>query len=113
MQDNTQLTPIETPKRNTSLKGIAAILAVVVVVLVGVVIALVTFMNSPEDTADTGTEAGYTIDSSINALAAPLSTQQASGNEPRVLSINDLSDSFTDTYFTISEWSLNIKNKVC
>ena len=89
---------------NNLFKSATIVLSLVIVGLLAVLgYVLATTIFSPKVTA---ANTQYTVNLAPEGLRTP-----DSGVTPSVLSLNDLSDSFADKYFSIDEWGLSIKTK--
>lgn len=94
------------PSKNP-FKALSIVLSFLVVLLVGAVSYLLLTtadLGSLIPTGDdTNTSKSYSVNLETTALSQPA--------KEKVLTINDLSDSFASKYLTISEWDLKLKTK--
>lgn len=91
-------------KTKNPFKLLTLILVFLVVGLLVGIAYLIMYGNSNNASKTTS----YSVDLSTKAISR---TSQKSEDGIKVLTLNDISDSFSDKYFTIKEWGLKIKTK--
>lgn len=110
----TNVTP-PSPKQKSN-KILLIIMAVVIVALLGIVAYQYLSKNksgtsgtTTKSTPNNSSTKSYSVDLSADAISSK--AKVSTDNTVQILTINDLSDTFSEKYLTIKEWGLKISTK--